>query len=250
MVQGALAAQVEMAPSGVAPTEAGEKPDLTRAVQNSLFPGREAGNVIPFPKLLALHKQPPAAAAGPASKSRRRGPSATEGQGNLDFLLPAAARPLLDTTVEARICCEAPVAARLHRALAAGMDWSLVLIGYGLFLMAFRLAGGEFFFSRPNLPVFAGALGLMAFAYGALWAIAGGETAGMRWARLRLLTFDGFPPETRQRLARFAGACLSLCTGLGLLWCLADEERLTWADHISGTFPTPRALETQVFRQR
>jgi uncharacterized RDD family membrane protein YckC len=250
MVQGALATQVQAAPSGVAPTETGEKPDLTRAVQNSLFQEREAGNVIPFPKRVAPRKQSPAVAAGAASNSRRRGTSASEGQANLDFLLPAAARPLLDTTVEARICCEAPVAARLHRALAAGMDWSLVLIGYGLFLMVFRLAGGEFFFTPHSLPIFAGALGLMAFAYGALWAIAGGETAGMRWARLRLLTFDGFPPETRQRLARFAGACLSLCTGLGLLWCLADEERLTWADHISGTFPTPRALETQVFRRR
>jgi uncharacterized RDD family membrane protein YckC len=168
----------------------------------------------------------------------------------LDFLPPATTRPLLDTTVEARICCDAPVAARLHRALAAGMDWSLVLIGYSLFLIVFRLASGEFFPSRPSLLMFAAALALVAFAYGALWAIAGGETAGMRWARLRLLTFDGFPPETRHRFARFAGSCLSLCSGLGLLWCLADEERLTWADHISSTFPTPRALETQVYRQR
>ena len=28
--------------------------------------------------------------------------------------------------------------------------------------------------------------------------------------------------------------------GLGLLWSLADEESLTWHDHMSKTFPTIR----------
>jgi uncharacterized RDD family membrane protein YckC len=72
----------------------------------------------------------------------------------------------------------------------------------------------------------------------------------MRWTHLQVMTFDGFPPDGGQRLLRFAGACLSLCTVVGLLWCLADEEGLTWTDHISRTFPTPREWNSQVFRRR
>jgi len=61
----------------------------------------------------------------------------------------------------------------------------------------------------------------------------------MRWTRLRLTTFDGFTPEPRHRLLRMLGSCLSVCSVVGLLWSLVDEEGLAWQDHISGTFPTP-----------
>jgi len=60
----------------------------------------------------------------------------------------------------------------------------------------------------------------------------------MRWTRLRLTTFDGLPLEPRHRLLRMLGSCLSVCTAVGLLWLLVDEESLAWQDHISGTFPT------------
>lgn len=126
----------------------------------------------------------------------------------------------------------------------------MVLIGYGLFLMAFRLAGGAFMFTRTNAMVFAGTLPLVAFTYGLLWTIARAETPGMRWAQLRLTTFDGFAPTLKHRVLRFAGSCLSLCTIIGLLWSLADEESLNWQDHISRTFPTPLASDTQVFHRQ
>jgi uncharacterized RDD family membrane protein YckC len=138
----------------------------------------------------------------------------------------------------------------LHRYLAAAIDWILVFLGYGLFLGAFWLGGGVFVLSRPNLLIFGGALLLVGFTYGLMFAIAGTETFGQRWTRLQIMTFDGFPPDRGQRLLRFAGACLSLCTVVGLLWCLADEEGLTWTDHISRTFPTPKEWDSQVFRRR
>ena len=72
----------------------------------------------------------------------------------------------------------------------------------------------------------------------------------MQWAKLHLLTFDGFPPDRKQRLMRLAGSTLGLVTGLGLLWSLVDEEFLGWQDHISRTFPTPVALDEQVLRPR
>jgi uncharacterized RDD family membrane protein YckC len=172
-----------------------------------------------------------------------------EGQGKLDFLPPAPAKPpTLGTTVTASVYCEAPVASTTHRAVAAAIDWTMVLIAYGLFLLTFHLCGGEFAITRSTLPLFGAAFLLVGFTYGIYWTVAGTETAGMRWTQLRLVTFGGFPLEGRHRIMRFAGACLSRCTGLGLLWSLADEENLAWQDHISGTFPTP--YESRIFQRR
>jgi uncharacterized RDD family membrane protein YckC len=58
---------------------------------------------------------------------------------------------------------------------------------------------------------------------------------------LRFINFDGSPIDRRERAIRFAAACLSFFSaGLGVLWSLADEEGLTWHDHMSKTFPTIR----------
>jgi uncharacterized RDD family membrane protein YckC len=114
----------------------------------------------------------------------------------------------------------------------------MVLIAYGFFLLVFCLLGGQVVLNKTNLLAFGGALLLIGFAYSLLPAIACTETPGMRWARLRLTTFDGFPLEPRQRVMRMLGSCLSVCTAVGLLWSLVDEESLAWQDHISGTFPT------------
>ena len=234
------------------------KPGMERKVQGFLFPEKPASNVIPFdsftPSPGAAGKPRPKAASGlkPGSKPpARRAPRVPEGQGKLDLLPAIPAKPrTLGTSVEAVICCEASVAIPLHRALAAAIDWIMVLIGYGLFLGVYWLRGGAFLLTKPNLLVFGGALLLVGFTYGLWFAIAGTETMGMRWTHLQAITFDGFPPDGGQRLLRFAGACLSLCTVVGLLWCLADEEGLTWTDHISRTFPTPREWDSRVFRRR
>lgn len=206
-------------------------PDMARAVQTSLFPDRLASNVV----LIAPARTRPA-----ARKSKpKTGRLVPEGQRKLEFLEAAPAKPrTLGTTVEARIYCDAPVANPLHRAIAAALDWAMVLIAYGCFLLAFRLLGGQVFLNKTNLMVFGAALLLVGFTYSLLPVIAGTETPGMRWMRLRLTTFDGFPPEPRHRVLRMLGSCLSLCTAVGLLWSLVDEESLAWQDHISRTFPT------------
>lgn len=236
---------------------------MARAIQGSLFAERQAANVIPIesfgmPQIArtasgqkTATRPKPATVDGPARQAPRRTSRATEGQGHLDFLPSAAPKPrTLSTTVEAVIYCEAPVASTAHRAVAAAIDWAMVLIAYGLFLLTFDLCGGGFAITRHTLPVFGAAFLLVGFTYGVYWTVAGTETAGMRWTQLRLITFDGFPPEGRHRVMRFAGACLSRCTGLGLLWSLADEESLAWQDHISRTFPTPYELESRVFQRR
>jgi len=245
------------APERVAVAEARQtrpSPNMSRALQRPLFPENPDAKVIPFEAYAPAVRRERAPrktdAAKPAAPRQPRRSRVPEGQGSLDFLPSMQSQPrTLGTTVEAVIFCEAPVATPVHRAVAAAMDWAMVLAGYVLFLAAYALAGGEFVLTRANLLVFLAALPLIAFTYGAFWTIAGTESAGMRWTHLKLITFDGFPPEPRQRIMRLAGSCLSFCTIVGLLWSLADEESLTWQDHMSRTFPTPKDSESRVFQR-
>jgi uncharacterized RDD family membrane protein YckC len=172
------------------------------------------------------------------------GPVAPHVQEQFNFPSPAPQRKTLSTTVEATIFCEDPVATPVHRSVAAALDLSMVLIGYGLFTLVFHFMGGIFDLQNSvNRMAFAGMLALIGLAYGATWAVVGRrDSPGMRWTQLRITTFDGDPPEPRRRILRFIGSCLSVCTLVGLLWSLADEESLTWQDHISSTFPTPIPL--------
>jgi uncharacterized RDD family membrane protein YckC len=249
--EGALAALPQPAPED---REAALRPraaDLSKAVQRRLFQDRSADNVIPFEEYRPAPPEPRRRKPPDPAKPRRARSRVPEAQGSLDFLPGVADQPrTLGTNVEAVVICEAPVAVPLHRAIAAAFDWSMVFLGYGLFVLGFQLAGGHFIPGKANLMLYGGALLVIAFIYGLLWTLAGTETAGMRWAGLRLITFEGFPPEPQQRVLRFLGSCLSFCTVVGMLWSLADEESLTWQDHISGTFPTPVASESQVFCRR
>jgi len=227
-------------------------PNLAGAVQGSLF----MPNVIAMPNRAAPRSSrprpvAPPTAAGTKPPARRTRRPVAEGQGEFEFFAPVQTKTkTLGTTVDAVIYCEAPVATPLHRALAATIDLTMILVAYGLFLLTFVLCGGEIVVNRPNLIVFGCALGIVAATYGLFWTVAGTETAGMRWTHLRLITFDGFPPDTWQRVGRLAGTCLSLFSVLGILWSLADEEGLGWQDHISRTFPTAHELESRVFRRR
>ena len=147
-----------------------------------------------------------------------RCPGTPDGQGSLDFLPSMPAQPRkLGTTVEAVIYCELPVATTLHRAVAAALDWSLVLIGYGVFLLAFQMMGGEFILTKANLSIFGAAFLLIGFTYGLFFALAGTETPGMHWTQLRLTTFDGFPPEKKHRFIRFGGRLAGL-GGAARIW--------------------------------
>lgn len=254
---GALATKSRPVANGQSMTRT---PNLAGAVQGSLF----TPNVIP----ISVRVIPPAktlppggSRPGPRAKASastsgtrppvRRAPKVSEDQGELEFLSPVPAKPrTLNTSVDAVIYCEAPVATPMHRALAGAVDGSLILIGYGMFLATFFFCGGGFELTRTNLLTFGAALMVIAATYGLFWTIAGAETAGMRWMHLQLITFDGFRPDLKQRLMRFAATWLSFVTLVGVLWALADEESLGWQDHMSRTFPTAHELESRLFRRR
>ena len=79
---------------------------------------------------------------------------------------------------------------------------------------------------------------LFAF-YKLLAALRSDRSPGLRLLGLRVLHFDGRPPNRRQRVLRvLAGSGSLLPGGIGLFWALMDEERLTFHDHISETFIT------------
>jgi uncharacterized RDD family membrane protein YckC len=62
-------------------------------------------------------------------------------------------------------------------------------------------------------------------------------TPGMWYAGIRLRTLEGHIPERRQRCARLLALPLSVLPfGLGLVWSLFDDNRLTWHDLLSRTY--------------
>jgi len=243
--------QLAMKPELVQPSEPQPRREFGRPYQPSLF--QPAGNVIPIESYAPVEIAPRQRTEGAPAKPRaaRRTSRVPEGQGSLDFLAPAPPKPrTLRTTVEAVIFCDAPVAVLLHRGVAAALDWAMVLIAFGAFLGVFCAMGGSITLNKPNVMVFGGVLLLFSAIYGLMWTLGGGETMGMHWTRLKLVTFDGFEPDKRQRIMRFLGSALSLCTVVGLAWSLVDEEGLSWQDHMSKTFPTPREAENLILIRR
>lgn len=149
--------------------------------------------------------------------------------------------------LEALIYCDAPVALPVHRVMASAVDSSMIVIATAMFLAAFQFGGGIIEVSAQMIPVWLGIAGLLGLFYHLLFAIlGGGRTPGMFWTHLELLDFEGRRPNRNQRMNRLFACLLSTCAaGLGLLWALVDEEKLTWHDHISRTFPSPRHREQE-----
>jgi uncharacterized RDD family membrane protein YckC len=207
-------------------------------------PGSQSDSL---PKEEEKGKQTPPTAVPPSGGGAPR-----RGQSDLEFIPtvgPAKSRTL-KTSVEAVIYCDSPVAAPLHRAMAAFLDGSMIFLGLGIFLVIFQFFGGSFPWSKQNIALFLAAFALIAIFYGFVWTLAGRETIGMKWVDLRLLTFNGFPPDRKSRALRSVGCLLSFCSGMiGIFWALVDEEGLTWHDHMSKTFPTLKETNTGFVRQ-
>ncbi len=245
-------------------------PSNRRPVPQKLgFDAIPDSNIIPFESFAAHRIQPdaPIHAAQPVPAVRstprrpvsgkaesRRQPAAQSKdlQPGLDFLVPAPQGPrTLETQAEAVIYCDATVARPKHRAIAAALDGGMIFTGFGAFLFTFHLMGGMFHLNRQTIPFFIGVFGTLAMFYGALWIWSGRETLGMRWTKLRLIDFDGFPAGRRDRILRIFGICLGcFAGGIGLLWALLDEEHLAWHDHMSKTFPTLQESNSPFLRKR
>lgn len=212
-------------------------PRRASTYQPSLFTSRELPYVVPFetiaPGLAAPVRKPH------SSTPRQRRRKIIPGQQALEFtheFSQAALSPRGDGV----IYCDAPVAIPVHRAMAAALDISILVIALAVFGIVFHLAGGSFVLNARTARAFmAVAAGVVVF-YRLLWCLANGDTPGQRFAHLTLVNFDGQRPTREERFYRSLSGFLSVMAGgIGLLWGLVDEETLTWHDHISKTFPTP-----------
>src|SRR6266571_927747 len=126
MSSGNLAPQLQPVARQVTAEPPTRPADLARAVQVPLFRERATSNVIPIETYAPPRPRP--AAPKVAKPLARRASRVSAYQEKLDLLPSAPAAPKkLSTTVEAVIYCDAPVAHPLHRAIAAALDWSMVL---------------------------------------------------------------------------------------------------------------------------
>jgi uncharacterized RDD family membrane protein YckC len=193
--------------------------------------------------VVPIRNTPPANARRPRPRTRPTEEAASPAQvavyqQTFDWNIPVNRR--VQAPREAVRYCDAPVATPMHRAAAAALDYAIVSIAVGVLVTMLYLVAPELV-NFAAAPYIAGLAGFCGFAYKLLWVLAETDSPGLRWTQLRTLNFDGINPTRNERLARVAAGCLSvLAGGLGLIWATADEETLSWHDHMSKTFLTPR----------
>lgn len=120
------------------------------------------------------------------------------------------------------------------RLMAAAVDGCILGAAAVAVFGAFALRVAEL----PSLPI--AALGVAAtllilfVLYQLLFFTFADATPGMRYARIGLCTFSDENPTRAQMRRRTWAILLSACPlGIGFLWALLDDDRLSWHDRIS-----------------
>jgi len=132
------------------------------------------------------------------------------------------------------------VASLPERRRAAIVDAGLLLFSYGGMLALFTVLGGHIGFNKLDLAVTGATLALFYAQYFTLFTVFGGSTPGMMLRGLRVVSFDGAMPTSRQMVWRSFGYLISAGTCfLGYVWALWDDDQLCWQDRISQTYLTP-----------
>lgn len=125
------------------------------------------------------------------------------------------------------------------RGLALVVDAALAQLGFLIVLASVALVASLVGAGR-NGPVVAtliavGWLLAEAVYFTAFWS-ATGQTPGMRFMRLRVVTADGTPPSLLRSLARVVGLFLAIVTLFaGFLPALVDRRRRALPDYLAGT---------------
>ncbi len=199
--------------------------------QPALFPFRDDQKVV---RLSNPGLSPKPRGSEPSRSSRRR--VVVEGQSAFDFDAPPAPNVLAHASDKNTHLAVAPITLR---AMSAMFDVGLAGGLTGLFLTTVRLTLGHLPTGAAASFGYAGGAVLLFCLYKLIFCLYGRPTFGPQGARLRLVSFNGTEPRRSQVLIRFVAGCVSvLSAGMGLLWCLADQDKLSWHDHISQTFLT------------
>ncbi len=216
-------------------------------IQTRLFPVQEPKRVIPFSSI-----SPEAAKVARSTQDRN---AKTRGrQRHYDHIglnpddAPEIQKALefpeerLETrTVERALYTNSPVAIPTHRAMAVAYDMAMIAIGVGILIAIYFFGGVQFGLAKLDVSTYVVVAACVTLLYKVLWALSGGDTPGMAAVQLRLINFDGNRPSREERLLRVLVSIVSFASlGVGLLWCLVDEEKLTWHDHITKTFSSPK----------
>jgi uncharacterized RDD family membrane protein YckC len=132
------------------------------------------------------------------------------------------------------------VASLKVRRRAAMVDAGLLLFSYGGMLALFTVLGGHIGLNKLDLAVAGATFALFYAQYFALFTVFGGSTPGMMLLGLRVVSFDGGVPTSRQMGWRSFGYLISAGTCfLGFIWALWDDDQLCWQDRISQTYLAP-----------
>ncbi len=138
-----------------------------------------------------------------------------------------------------------PAASLPERRLAAMVDVGLLFFTYGGMLALFTVLGGRVGLNKLDLTVAVATLGLFYAQYFALFTMFGGSTPGMMVQGLRVVSFRGETPTSRQLAWRSLGYLISASSCfLGFIWALWDDEHLCWQDRISHTYLTSNQVDT------
>jgi len=132
------------------------------------------------------------------------------------------------------------VASLAERSRGALADAGLLLFSYGGMLALFSVLGGRIGLNKLDLSVAAATLALFYAQYFALFTVFGGSTPGMMICGIRVVSFDGGMPTSRQMAWRSLGYMISAgALFLGFVWALWDQDRLCLQDRLSHTYLTP-----------
>jgi uncharacterized RDD family membrane protein YckC len=142
--------------------------------------------------------------------------------------------PAAGTRARASSIYLAPVGLRL---MAAVVDGALIA---ACFVLVGFIAAANFQHppvGKPAELIGAVSLAIIGLLYYGVFFTLGMSTPGMKYAGTGLCTFDSQSPTRAQLHRRLGAMCLSLLPfGLGMVWPIFDEDRLSWHDRFSQTY--------------
>jgi uncharacterized RDD family membrane protein YckC len=213
-------------------------------VQPALFPASGGDNLVSMSDYGVVPARRPqrrraTSPLGPAPRPSPRRRQVPPGQTAFEFDSPALPAQPFTRAIERRQ--DFPVAPLALRAKAVAIDLAIVAAFVALFLGVVRLTLGTLPLEKVFLLCYSAGALIVTLVYKALWCLIGSGTPGLQALGLVLISFDGRRPSTTQRLMRmFLGFLGMASAGMGILWAMADQETLSWHDHVSQTFLTKR----------
>jgi uncharacterized RDD family membrane protein YckC len=128
------------------------------------------------------------------------------------------------------------LAPRSGRCLAGFLDALILLLGYGMFAVAFWRIGGQVSLQPGFLALIGSILVLLLVAYFTVNVAWASTTPGLLARGFEIRRMDSGRPTVADALLRAFGVLVSLAAlGLGFIWCLVDGDSLTWHDRMSRT---------------